>query len=105
MMSGDSHTLLINAGGEVQLLLDLSQPVLGGDGVIVGVVEGRGLSLRKPSNFLWKKFGCPPWRWRIPLARVSRRRVWRSITSASCGSGGGGGASSPSAAAPTPPLG
>jgi hypothetical protein len=46
-MSSDSHTLLVSAGGEVQLLLDLSQPVLGGDGIIVGVVEGRGSQLEK----------------------------------------------------------
>jgi hypothetical protein len=46
-VSGDSHTLLISAGSEVQLLLDLPQPVLGGDGIIVGVVEGRGPQLEK----------------------------------------------------------
>jgi hypothetical protein len=46
-MSGYSHTLLVSAGGEVQLLLDLLQPILGDDGVIVGVVEGRGPQLEE----------------------------------------------------------
>jgi hypothetical protein len=56
-VSGDSHTLLISAGGEVQLLLDLPQLVLGGDGVIVGIVEGRGSQLEKtlqlPLEVIW----------------------------------------------------
>jgi hypothetical protein len=47
LVIGDSHTLLINADGEVQLLLDLPQPVLGGDGVIVGIVEGRGPQIKE----------------------------------------------------------
>jgi hypothetical protein len=47
LVSGDSHTLLVSVGGEVQLLLDLLQPVLGGDGVIVGIVEGRGPQLEE----------------------------------------------------------
>jgi hypothetical protein len=51
-VGGDSHTLLVGASDEVQLLLHLAQLVLGDDGVIIGAVKGRGLSLRKPSSFL-----------------------------------------------------
>jgi hypothetical protein len=46
-MSGYSHTLLVSAGGEVQLLLDLPQLVLGSDGVIIGIVEGRRPQLKE----------------------------------------------------------
>jgi hypothetical protein len=41
LVSGNSHTLLISASGEVQLLLDLTQPVFGGNGIIISTVKRR----------------------------------------------------------------
>jgi hypothetical protein len=43
LVGGDPHTLIVSAGGEVHLLLHLTEPVLSGDGVIVGGVESRRL--------------------------------------------------------------
>jgi hypothetical protein len=52
LVGDDSHTLLVGASDEVQLHLHLAQQILGDDGVFIGAVKGRGLSLRKPSSFL-----------------------------------------------------
>jgi hypothetical protein len=46
-VSGYPHTLLVSAGGEVQLLFHLTEPVLSGDGVIIGGVESRRPQLEK----------------------------------------------------------
>jgi hypothetical protein len=47
LVGGDSHTLLIEASGEVQLLLHLTQPILSGNGVIVSAIESRGPQLEE----------------------------------------------------------
>jgi hypothetical protein len=47
LVGSHSHTLLVRASDEVQLLLHLAQPVLGDDGVIIGTVKGRGPQLEE----------------------------------------------------------
>ena len=100
LVGGDPHALLISAGGEVHLLLHLTQLVLCGDGSSSELSKVGGLSFRKPSNFLWKLLGSPPLRHNSPSANVSMRCVWRSITSDR--SGGSGGALSPLGGASSP---
>jgi len=58
LVGGDPHTLFVSAGGEVQLLLHLTEPVLSGDGVVVGGVESRRPQLEEtlqlPLEVIWR---------------------------------------------------
>jgi hypothetical protein len=47
LVGGYPHALLVSVGGEVQLLFHLTEPVLSGDGVIVGSVKSRRPQLEK----------------------------------------------------------
>ena len=56
----DPDALLVGAGSEVQLLLNLPQPIVGCQGLQVGAVEDGRPELQKPSSLRWKSSGRPP---------------------------------------------
>jgi len=47
LVGSNSHAILISVGGEVQLLLDLAQRVLSGDGVVISTVKSRNPQLEE----------------------------------------------------------
>jgi hypothetical protein len=62
LVGGYPHTLLVSAGGEVQLLFHLMEPVLSGNRVIVGGVKSRRPQLEETLQ--------------LPLEVIGRTPLW-----------------------------
>jgi hypothetical protein len=69
LVGGYPHELIISAGGEVQLLFHLTEPVLSGDGVIVGGVESRRPQLEETLQLLLEVIGRTPVVVKYPLSQ------------------------------------
>jgi hypothetical protein len=69
LVGGYPHALLVSAGGEIQLIFYLTEPVLGGDGVIVGGVESRRPQLEKTLQLPLEVIGRTPVAVKHPLSQ------------------------------------